>query len=1282
MEHPDSFDSLMTDSFLSEPDIIESAELSDSRKRELLSQRFARTASNGDVNALERLWETCQGSKWVDIDYRDDQGSTPLICAACFGHSQIAELLLSKGASVDSQDNSGWTALMWATSNHDEETVRILLENGASSSAKTAKGYTAINIASSNLGSGSDAESFPRVSESPLAGEAEIGAISVPRREGEQHEHHPAAGSEAGSMHASMGEGDSFLVGSPRSGDHSGAGTPAKRLHGRDSISAGQSVLSMLKASSAKSSKQGSPESSGSANSLGSHGRSNSKAARGRPTSTSPLAAAAIAMPLSDASALEMGDETEPNSRQLSSDEAEDPAAGNLTRRLRSLTMDRSERSDLTASGDAASENGNEDDEGAADGDDDIKDDEPQPFDWDTLQLDQMYVISPATVPQFLHAVVKDIHPERWIQASVLPEHRFVPASMIFLAARFAHHLGTPDFLDSFLADTIASIIHEVQSHKLDPVRLAFWISNIQTLIYFLKRDSTLVQITSDAQGRMSECIQDAYALLIKAVEAEIEPLIDTSLLAYESMPELFADVKFEAEKSQRMSMFFFGSAQPEATRKSTDGRPLRRSQTILSPQKSGRARRGSLLSANKSPTATSPATASGSVPAWIACVERLKSSSSYDESTVNSTKRPSSGDTFVSGRSSHENHRVSMTSPRLFSNPSPRTITYILECLLDLLDMCEIHPIVTWGVMRQMFCYLGGELFNRVLTTRDFCSRSRAMQVRMNLTQINEWVRSVNKRLVAPQVESKSQKDQKLEGEGEGDGATAAAAVETATCAETPAQTAETLLYKAYFDPLIELLELLQCLTHLPDITEYFETTAKMQHLNILQQETAVMNYRYEVQEKRIDSDVVGYLESIAKEIRDGQRADREKQSLERASRRSTASVFSDRRTLDGRPSLFSLDLPSGTVRSSTGGGGGLVRFSADPVAATGMNAADPSGYSERSGNSISRDSSLNISMSRLSSESTNLSPSSNSGMVTMMAPASSATVNNTTHMGSTRGGSRTGGSRTTARRGLLLPIARSSGGSAGAKPSARSLFSGQQQQQQQSQMGGIAMSSGASVANSRLSESLEPISEASSVMSRQRSHTTIDTIDDGSDDGSASLSGRVSADMFITSSAHGHHLHDQVMPNTAPAGSGWGKVGDTEYARGEDFLTASLRGPKGKKCLPENMNELVDSSELLPFAVPTSREWLAWWQSQSQMAKGSFSDGKCNSRDWSNETVALHQHKHAAAHQQQQQSLMCNDAKTSSLKSAHGASAIKPRSELAPVVPSEFLSALSQIA
>ncbi|KAJ2828446.1 hypothetical protein FBU31_002917, partial [Coemansia sp. 'formosensis'] len=680
----------------------------------------------------------------------------------------------------------GWTALMWATTNQSEELVRVLLEHGASSTAKTARGHTAMNIAasSSNMSSGGSSDSdasLHRASES-------LSTNDVLSSSGENL-NRVCAESDCASTKTDT---DGFIVGSPRStltADHSAIGTPSRRTFARDSLSAGQNVLSMLQASRSK------PESRAeSSDSLGS--------VSGQPPGT--LSAARRSD--DDATATDLGSTMVELSR--GSSPAAD-VAGALTGRLRQLVVD-----DHGGDGAAAARLRDNDDDGGED-----KQTQQQPFDWDTLQLDQMYVISTDTVPQFLHAVIKDIQPAQWLQPSTAAEHKFVPASMVFLAARFAHHLGTPDFLESFLTDTIASIIHEVQTHKTDPVALGFWMSNIQTLVYFLKRDTTLVQATSEAQGRLSECMQDAYALLIRAVERELEPLIDASLLAFESMPELFSDVAFEVEKpqlssQQRLSSFFFGSsvttptADPTLPRKSSDGRPLRRNQTVL---QKGRSRRGSLLAAVRPAPVGGPASASGEVPTWITCIERLRMASQpvqqqpparSSNSGSAGRHRPTSGDTFVSIRNSQEMSRPpssasgTASTGTLFSGPSPRTVTYILECVLDLLDMCEIHPVVTWGIVRQIFCYLGSEAFNRVLTTREFCSRSRAMQIRMNLTQLNDWVRVHGRRLSAPQQQQQTKTGSHTE---EGNGQTGVSV--------------EGLLYKAYFDPVVELLELLQCL-------------------------------------------------------------------------------------------------------------------------------------------------------------------------------------------------------------------------------------------------------------------------------------------------------------------------------------------------------------------------------------------------------------------------------------------------------------------------------------
>ena len=61
---------------------------------------------NGDISGAQALLDA-----GVDINARDQNGSTPLHWAARYGQKQVVELLINKGADVDAKDNSGSTPL-------------------------------------------------------------------------------------------------------------------------------------------------------------------------------------------------------------------------------------------------------------------------------------------------------------------------------------------------------------------------------------------------------------------------------------------------------------------------------------------------------------------------------------------------------------------------------------------------------------------------------------------------------------------------------------------------------------------------------------------------------------------------------------------------------------------------------------------------------------------------------------------------------------------------------------------------------------------------------------------------------------------------------------------------------------------------------------------------------------------------------------------------------------------------------------------------------------------
>ena len=67
----------------------------------------------------------------IEVDVKDEDGRTPLSCAAAAGHEAAVRLLLEQDIEVDSRDKDGRTPLLWAAGNGHENIVRLLVEQGA-----------------------------------------------------------------------------------------------------------------------------------------------------------------------------------------------------------------------------------------------------------------------------------------------------------------------------------------------------------------------------------------------------------------------------------------------------------------------------------------------------------------------------------------------------------------------------------------------------------------------------------------------------------------------------------------------------------------------------------------------------------------------------------------------------------------------------------------------------------------------------------------------------------------------------------------------------------------------------------------------------------------------------------------------------------------------------------------------------------------------------------------------------------------------------------------------
>jgi len=93
-------------------------------------------------------------NKGASIEARDEYGQTPLISAALKGNSALVKLLLDEGAKMEATDFQGGTALIAAACNcpfidmpDTSDSMRELLKRGANINARTQKGGTALMAA-------------------------------------------------------------------------------------------------------------------------------------------------------------------------------------------------------------------------------------------------------------------------------------------------------------------------------------------------------------------------------------------------------------------------------------------------------------------------------------------------------------------------------------------------------------------------------------------------------------------------------------------------------------------------------------------------------------------------------------------------------------------------------------------------------------------------------------------------------------------------------------------------------------------------------------------------------------------------------------------------------------------------------------------------------------------------------------------------------------------------------------------------------------------------------
>ena len=107
-------------------------------------ERLRLAASRGDTPKVRDL--VMHGA---NVNSRDSDGSTALMCAAAGGHSETTRELLSLGAAVDVDGHPGHqdTALYYAVLNSHSDVASILLKSGADPNLKMGGIYSPVIVA-------------------------------------------------------------------------------------------------------------------------------------------------------------------------------------------------------------------------------------------------------------------------------------------------------------------------------------------------------------------------------------------------------------------------------------------------------------------------------------------------------------------------------------------------------------------------------------------------------------------------------------------------------------------------------------------------------------------------------------------------------------------------------------------------------------------------------------------------------------------------------------------------------------------------------------------------------------------------------------------------------------------------------------------------------------------------------------------------------------------------------------------------------------------------------
>lgn len=208
---------------------------------------------------------------------------------------------------------------------------------------------------------------------------------------------------------------------------------------------------------------------------------------------------------------------------------------------------------------------------------------------------------------------------------------------------------------------------------------------------------------------------------------------------------------------------------------------------------------------------------------------------------------------------------------------PSPLKYVQVLGALDYVLKLHEVDPLLRLQTYSQVFYYINATIFNRLVANSKYCSRAKAIQIRLNISTLEDWLRSHNYSIYKPekaggliellkpeegghQLKLHNLLDETPQTEGASD-------TKNPHCLAFYYRS----LYhigKSQLMPTIELLQWLQCMSALKDEDSLINTINHFDTLNYYQLfKVANKLYRYEVEETKLPKPLLQYLKRLMNE-------------------------------------------------------------------------------------------------------------------------------------------------------------------------------------------------------------------------------------------------------------------------------------------------------------------------------------------------------------------------------------------------------------------------------